>query len=159
MPLSRRPRRALLAALAVAAASVVAACSPPVSVDPAPYAAEPLCANIMLGIPEEIGGLELRATSSQATAAYGDDPVIVVRCGVEEPGPSEERCISVESGGAAQDWLVFEEADVWRGVSFGRAPALEVLIPKARADQAVGEILGLFNTSAVLADGNGLACQ
>ncbi|MBC7299184.1 MAG: DUF3515 family protein, partial [Demequina sp.] len=69
----------------------VSGCTAPVVVEPAPYAGDPGCAAVMLGIPDEVGGLARLETSSQATAAYGDEPRIIVRCGVEVPGPSNER--------------------------------------------------------------------
>lgn len=138
---------------------MVAGCTAPVVVDPAPYAADPQCASVMLGIPEEVGGLALRDTSSQATAAYGDDARIVVRCGVEPPGPSNERCVAIETSSAAQDWLITEDDEQWTAISFGRSPATEVIIPKIRADKAVGEILAQFNPAVALADPNGLVCR
>jgi hypothetical protein len=113
----------------------------------------------MLGIPDEVGGLERLETSSQATAAYGDEPQIIVRCGVEVPGPSSERCLAIDTPAASADWLVLEDDDVWRAIAFGRSPAMEVVIPKIRADQAVGEILAAFSASATLADRTGLECR
>ncbi len=83
----------------------------------------------------------------------------MVRCGVEVPGPSSERCVAIDTPAAAADWLVLEEADVWRAVAFGRNPAMEVVIPKIRADQAVGEILAQFGPSATLAARTGLECR
>ena len=151
-------RGAPLTAL-IAAACALTACSAPLVVDPAPYAADPRCASVMLGIPDELGGLSMRATSSQATAAYGDEATIVVRCGVEPPGPSDERCVAIDTPSAAQDWLVSEDADAWVAVAFGRTPAMEVTIPKARADQAVGELLAQLGPASALADPNGLECR
>ena len=113
----------------------------------------------MLGIPDEVGGLARLETSSQATAAYGDEPRIIVRCGVEVPGPSSERCLAIDTPAASADWLVLEEDDVWRAIAFGRNPAMEVVVPKIRADQAVGEILAVFSPSATRADRTGLECR
>jgi len=113
----------------------------------------------MLGIPDELGGLSLRDTSSQATAAYGDEAMIIVRCGVEPPGPSSERCVAIETASASQDWLVTETDDTWIAVAFGRSPATEVTIPKIRADQAVGELLAQLSPAVSLADSNGLMCR
>ena len=137
----------------------VSGCTPPVVVEPALYAGDPGCAAVMLGIPDEVGGLVRHETSSQATAAYGDEPRIIVRCGVEVPGPSDERCVAIETPPASADWLVVEEADVWRATAFGRNPAMEIVIPKIRADQAVGEILAVFNPSAALAERTDLECR
>jgi hypothetical protein len=151
----RRSLPLLVAGLAVAAAG----CSAPVVVEAAPYAADPRCAGVMLGIPDEVGGLARQETSSQATAAYGEESRIIVRCGVEVPGPSEDRCVAIDTPAASADWLIVEEDDVWRATSFGRDPAMEVVIPKIRADQAVGELLAQLSPSATLADRNGLECR
>ena len=161
MPIKRHvvrswPTQALLASALVLATS---GCAAAVVVDPAPYAADPQCASVMLGIPDEVGGLSLRATSSQATAAYGEDAMIIVRCGVEPPGPSSERCVAIETASASQDWLVTETDDSWIAVAFGRSPATEVTIPKIRADQAVGELLAQLSPAVSLADSNGLMCR
>jgi hypothetical protein len=136
----------------------VTACTAPVVIDPAPYAADPQCASVMLGIPEVVGGLSLRPTSSQATAAYGASAMITVRCGVEPPGPSTERCVAIDTPSASQDWLVTENNTSWIAVAFGRSPATEVVIPKIRADKAVSEILAQFSPAASLAKPNGLKC-
>ena len=151
--------RRSLPLLAVAVAAGLAGCAAPLVVEPAPYAADPVCARVMLGIPETLGGLALRATSSQATGAYGTESPIVVRCGVEVPGPSEERCVAIDTPSASADWLVYEEDDTWRAVTFGRSPATEVLIPKIRADQAVGELLALLSPATSLAERTGLECR
>ncbi len=151
--------RRSLALLTAGLVLAISGCTAPVVVEPAPYAGDPGCAPVMLGIPDEVGGLARHETSSQATAAYGDDARIIVRCGVEVPGPSSERCVAIDTPAASADWLVLEEDDVWRAIAFGRNPAMEVTIPKIRADQAVGEILAVFSTSATLADRTGLECR
>lgn len=138
---------------------IISGCTAPVVVEPAPYAADPGCAPVMLGIPDEVGGLSREQTSSQATAAYGDEPRIIVRCGVEVPGPTSDRCVAIETPAASADWVVVEHDDVWRAVSFGRNPAMEVVIPTIRADQAMGEILAVFSPSAALAERTGLECR
>ena len=146
--------------LAVASVALAAtACAAPLVVDPAPYAGDAGCAAIMLGIPDEVGGLTLRATSSQATAAYGKDSPIIVRCGVDVPGPSSERCVAIDTPAASADWLVLENSDTWQAISFGVNPATEVLIPKIRVDKAVSEILADFSPATSLAAPTGLECR
>jgi hypothetical protein len=113
----------------------------------------------MLAAPETVGGLPMRNTTSQATAAYGDEFTIVVRCGVEPPGPSEDPCVEVTVGDTTLGWLVTETDDDWVAVSFGRSPAVEATIPKVRADQAVGDLLAELAPSAARAPRNGLECR
>jgi len=147
--------------LGVCGASVLllAGCSQPLVVEPAPYAADPDCARVMLAMPPVVGGLDVRGTTSQATAAYGDDFPIVVRCGVEPPGPTLDACVAVDADAGSQDWLVVEEESQWRATSFGRSPAVEVLIPSARADEAVADLLAEVSGPASLAPSNGLSCK
>ena len=137
----------------------VAGCSHPVVVEPAEYAADPVCASVMLAAPEEVGGMAMRATTSQATAAWGESPEIIQRCGVEPPGPSEIPCTSVETSGGTVDWLIEEKDGNWVATSFGRSPAVEVLIPTIRADEAVGELLATFSPAAALAPHNNVECR
>jgi len=148
------------AALVLAAlAAPLAGCASPLVVDAAPYAADPDCARVMLAVPEVVGGLDMRATSSQATSAWGEDNALVMRCGVEPPGPTTETCIAVETSGDTVDWLVLEEDDAWRAVTFGRSPAVEFEVPKVRAQEALGDVLAEVSAAAGRAPLNGLACR
>lgn len=113
----------------------------------------------MLAMPPSVGGLDVRGTTSQATTAYGTEDPIVVRCGVEPPGPTTDPCVAVDAATGTQDWLVVQEGDQWRATSFGRSPAVEVLIPTVRADQAVPDLLAEVSGPAALAPSNGLACK
>ncbi len=134
-------------------------CISALPVDPAPYAADPECARVMLAAPQTLGGLDIRATTSQATAAYGEEYPIIVRCGVEPPGPSTEACMVVTTGSTTLGWLVAEEGENWVAVSFGHSPAVEAIIPRVRVDQAVGDILAQLSPSAARAPLNGLECR
>lgn len=103
----------------------LAACSPAATVEPAPEAADPECASIMLALPEEIGEFQQRETTSQGTSAWGDPSRVVLRCGVEPPGPQPEHCVTAEG----VDWLAVEDEDnSWTLTSYGREPAVEVLL-------------------------------
>ena len=158
-PFGRAARTLCTAALASCIAIFgVTACTATVVIDPAPYAADPQCASVMLGIPQEVGGLSLRPTSSQATAAYGTSAMITIRCGVTPPGPSTERCVAIDTPSASQDWLVTENNTSWIAVSFGRSPATAVVIPKLRAVKAVSEVLAQLSPAASQAKPNGLTC-
>ncbi len=100
-------------------------CAAAVSVEPAADAHNPECAAVMLRMPDEIDGHDSRKTTSQGTDAWGDPSVAVLRCGVEPPGPSTDRCVSVNG----VDWVSTEETGTsWRFVSYGREPAVEVLV-------------------------------
>lgn len=122
MPFSAR---AVRPAAGVLLALSLSACSPIVDVDGAPDAANPRCAEVMISLPNQVAGYELRETNSQATAAWGDPSQVVLRCGVEIPGPTTDACASVND----VDWVIRESPDteVWTATTYGRNPAVEVL--------------------------------
>jgi len=155
----RSSGRLVALAVATASAATLAGCASAVPVDPAPYASDPDCARVMLAAPTSVGGLALRTTTSQATAAYGSEFMIIVRCGVEPPGPSQDPCVEVTTGTTTLGWLVRDTDDAWVAVSFGRSPAVEVTIPHVRADRAVGDVLAELAPSAARAPSNGLECR
>ena len=116
----------------------VAACANPVALDPAPSASEPVCAVLLLDLPNELGGQERRSTTSQASRAWGD-PAIVLRCGVDPLGPTVEGCITVATtDGTEVDWVVTEDETHSSFTTYGRLPAVEVTIPSEYAgDQTI----------------------
>lgn len=121
---TRTSRRSLWALLGVTTAALATGCGSTATVEAAPHAADPDCAEVMLGLPEEIAEFELRETTSQATAAYGEPSAVVVRCGAEPPGPSTEHCVTAEG----VDWLAIEREEDWQLISYGREPAIEVTL-------------------------------
>lgn len=127
------PLRALrLLAAAASAGLMLSACSPAVDVAPAKDAANAACAPMMLALPESIGEAKLRKTNSQATAAWGDPSLVVLRCGVNVPGPTTDRCVSVNG----VDWVIKEGNPVWTLTTFGREPATEILMDPDKISSA-----------------------
>ncbi len=139
---------------AVSLVVLLAGCAPTVSVAEAPHGHDPACARVVLALPDELGGLPRLATSSQASTAWGAATTpIVLRCGVEPPGPTTDRCVTVETpSGPSVDWLAVpaEEdggpdrgaaaddtagsgpaggATDWTFTTYGREPAIEVVVP------------------------------
>jgi hypothetical protein len=117
------------------AAGLVGGCASAVPVDPATHATDPDCASLILATPDRLGdGLDRRRTTAQATTAWGN-PAIVLRCGIEPPGPTTERCETVTTpDGPSVDWLVVQDdQDAWTFTTYGRVPAVEVLVPAAVA--------------------------
>jgi hypothetical protein len=132
-------RRSL--ALALVPLAVLTGCSSPVDLPPGEHASDPTCGEVLISTPDVLGGLERRSTSAQATSAWGD-PAVTLRCGVEAPGPTTDRCLSVEAGdGSAVDWIALEGDDSalpdharqgrgsWTFITYGREPAIEVVVP------------------------------
>ena len=127
---SLRPLRFL--ATAVAAGLALSACTPAVDVPPAKDAANAACAPMMLALPDSLGDAKLRMTNSQATAAWGDPSLVVLRCGVNVPGPTTDRCVSVNG----VDWVIKEGNPVWTLTTFGREPATEILMDPNKISSA-----------------------
>jgi hypothetical protein len=122
LPLTVRASRILLTG--ALAGTVLSACAPVVDVTAAKDAANPACAPMMVALPDAIGDAGLRKTNSQATAAWGDPSLVILRCGVNVPGPTTDRCVSVNG----VDWVIKEGDPVWTLTTFGRDPATEILL-------------------------------
>ncbi len=128
------PGRRVRAVLGGSTTLVVAlvGCAIPVTVEPAPSASDPVCGVVLQLAPEVLAGRERRTTTSQSSRAWGEDDPTVLRCGVEPPGPSPERCVRVtDAAGDDVDWLALEGADRWTFLTYGRVPAVELTVPFA----------------------------
>lgn len=129
------PRTRLLIA-PVAGVLAVGGCAAAVPAQVAPHATDPVCASVVLAMPDSLGdGLPQRDTTAQATTAWGDPAApLVLRCGVEPLGPTTERCQTVETpGGPSVDWVIVEGDDGWTFTTYGREPAVELHVPAAVA--------------------------
>lgn len=121
------PVRVSMGLFATAFAGIVlSGCAPAVDVAPAADAANPACAPMMVALPDAIGDAALRKTNSQATAAWGNPSLVILRCGVNVPGPTTDRCVSVND----VDWVIREGDAAWTLTTFGREPATEILLTK-----------------------------
>jgi len=119
----RLTRNALIGALFL---PLLAGCSSVAAVDAAPDAANPLCAEMMVVLPDTIGDADRRTTTSQATSAWGDPSKVVLRCGVQVPTPTSDPCVSVND----VDWVAHEDekSGIWTLTTYGRTPATEVVL-------------------------------
>lgn len=123
------------------------------ALEPTPEASDPVCARTLISMPDELGGAEKRNTTTQASRAWGDPP-ITVRCGVEPPGPTTDRCVTaINASGESVDWVMREigdpevEENTWHFTTYGRAPAIEVIVPVEYAGTDATEILGVLGES------------
>ncbi|WP_051687645.1 DUF3515 family protein [Curtobacterium sp. S6] len=152
-----------LAAVGVLALS---GCSPAVTLDPAPDAANPDCATAMVAMPDTLAGQSKRETTAQATTAYGDPATIIVKCGARVKEPVMDPCVRVNG----VDWTIrkddaedasksrgassapsattgqppeqsFDGTGTWTATSFGRSPAVQVTFDA-----------GKVNSSTILVD-------
>ncbi len=130
--LRRSARRGAGAALtALVAVALLAGCRPTVALEPAPDANNPLCAGVIVSLPDAIGDQERRWTDAQATGAWGTpDTSVILTCGVPVPAPTADLPCSTLGG---VDWLVDDsdfdiEAPAVRVTSYGRDPAVQVYV-------------------------------
>ena len=120
-------------ALLALAALLLSGCSSTVTLDPAPDANNPVCAELIVRLPDEIDGQAKRATSAQSTAAWGTPSAIIMRCGLPAVSASTLPCVS----NAGVDWIVDDsKAPTFRFVTFGRNPATEVIVDSTKASGA-----------------------
>lgn len=114
--------------LLIALCLPLAACSSAVKVAPFEASDTPECRAVASQWPTRVGSAEPRETAVQSVtvAAWGDPPIIA-RCGAVPPGPTEEACLDIEG----VDWVVSELDDGVAFTTYGRSPAIEVLVPDA----------------------------
>lgn len=157
MPTSPRPRgpRAALHRVPaplvglLLAAVALGGCGRSVSAVPGPDAADPVCADVTNSLPEEIGDLTSRETDAQATAAWADDAgTVVLRCGVEPLGPTTSQCVPIPTAAGSVDWVQDEE-DGTRWTTYGRVPAVELVIP---VESEINPVLTAVSPSAELVE-------
>jgi hypothetical protein len=100
-------------------------CSATKVTDPA-EAESAACRSAAVHWPKTVGGQPLQPTSSSSNSvrAWGD-PAIIARCGVAPIGPSTDPCLAV----SGIDWVAHQLTDGVRFTTYGRAPAIEVLVP------------------------------
>jgi hypothetical protein len=118
---------AVLAVLAAVAVAVALLRQSPVEVAVPADGADPACAAMSTRLPDRLLNQSRVATSvsSSAVAAWGD-PAIIWRCGVTPPGPTTEHCVTVNG----IDWVVSTLDDGTGFVTYGRVPAVQVLVPR-----------------------------
>lgn len=105
--------------------------------------------------PDEVKG-ELEPTGTDpedpAAAAWGD-PAVIARCGMPPPGPTENQCIVVDG----VDWVAEELDDGTRLTTFGRDPAIEVIVPEQHEPAPL--LLPAFSDAAKELPRNDYACS
>ena len=129
-------------------------CAATVNLEPAANSNDPGCAEVMVRLPSQLGGLQERYTNAQATAAWGDPAAVLLRCGLEPVEVSTLPCVSA----AGIDWLVDDLlAPSYRFISYARFPAIEVVVDSNNAsgitslESIAGAVAMLPATKACLA--------
>ena len=129
-------------------------CAATVNLEPAADSNNPGCAEVMVRLPSQLGGLQERYTNAQATAAWGDPAAVLLRCGLEPVEVSTLPCVTA----AGIDWLVDDSlAPSYRFISYARFPAVEVVVDSDNAsgitslEGIAGAVAQLPATKACLA--------
>lgn len=137
-----RPARAALAALVVLTGAL-AGCASGVEVTSPAQATSAPCTAVAANWPEHVGG-HARADvrdDPAGVAAWGD-PAIIARCGVAPLAPTTQECLGVDD----VDWVLEPLSDGTRFTSYGRSPAMEILVPRTYAPEPL--VLGAFTQAA-----------
>jgi Protein of unknown function (DUF3515) len=148
-------RPTVVTGAAACALVLLSACAPTVPVTVAPSATDPVCASVVLALPRSLGeGLQQVDTDAQATSAWGDPrSAVVLRCGVEPLGPTTERCQSVTTPrGPTIDWVVVEDDGDWTFTTYGRVPAVELVVPPAVAAPRSTAFVDLLGPAVALTE-------
>jgi hypothetical protein len=104
--------------------------------------------------PRQVGSLTARAVGVQSPAARAwGDPAIVAICGYDPPAPSTLECVSVDG----VDWLVQRRSDGVQFTTYGRTPAMDVLVPAVYAPEPL--LLPAFGAAARTLPETGRHCQ
>lgn len=130
----RRTVGAVLALLTLA--PLLAACSPAVHLTAEPGADTVACAGVIARLPHELGGLALRETDAQGTAAWGTPSGVLLRCGIPTPDRSTVKCYTL---GGVDFLLEAEGKDQQIAVltTYGRSPGVQVVVDTTQADPSV----------------------
>jgi hypothetical protein len=147
------PALGLAMTLALTLAMGLAGCSPIIALKPADDANNPDCAAVIVRLPDTVGGLAIRQTDAQSTAAWGEPDQVVLRCGVAVPAASELPCID-----KGIFWLRDDSDDAfWRFTTFGRDPAIDVAVDREIVS-GPGVVLEDLENAVSFTPENGLKC-
>ncbi|WP_431779454.1 DUF3515 family protein [Microbacterium aurantiacum] len=146
--------RLLTASALVATLAVLAGCAPTIAMEAAPQSNDPVCADVMVRLPDQVDGQPRRWTDAQATAAWGEPSAsILFTCGLEPIGPTTLPCQTV----AGVDWVIDEsDAPRYRVTTFGRMPAVELYLDNERVSSA--EVLDRLSALVSVLPTDGSRC-
>jgi len=125
---------------------LLASCSASVALEPAPDAANPACAAVIVALRniDSVAELPARETDAQGTGAWGNPTGVILHCGVPVPAPTASLpCVTVDG----VDWLRDDTDDPnFVFTTYGRDPAVEVIVN----DTAASALAALTDLSAAV---------
>ncbi len=133
---------------------LLSGCSSAVEVAIPPEADHEACVAASERWPDEVKGQSGGETdpSDPAVATWGEPP-IVARCGMPPLGPTEDECVVVDG----IDWVAEDLDDGTRLTTFGRDPAIEVIVPQEHDPAPL--ILPAFSDAATQLPRTDYACS
>jgi hypothetical protein len=140
MDTARRRTRLVVTVLAAAALGLgLTGCTNAVAMQPAPSANAAACATAQVRLPDAVAStLALRDTTAQATAAWGSPSAVLYHCGVPAPTVSDLPCFAK----GAVDWIRDDRGGQIVYTTFGRSPAVQVVIDRTKATDSVLQDIG-----------------
>lgn len=115
-----------LVTLAVLTATVLSGCSSIVALEPAADAINPVCASVVVALPDTVVDLEKRETNAQGTGAYGSPTSVLLSCGVPVPDPTATLpCVLAGDVYWLRDGT---DAPNYVFTTYGRDPAIQVVV-------------------------------
>lgn len=150
---SARPMRSLATGLLVlgGAGVVVSGCSSALEVHTPPHSSA--CEPAAAAWPSRVADQPSRDLDASADAAAWGDPAIIATCGWPALGPTPEDCLDVDG----VFWVAERLSDGARFTTFGRDPAIEVLVPQRYAPEPL--VLPAFAAAAKALPTNGRTCR
>ena len=156
-----RPQRTTTPGLLVlgVAGGLLSGCSTSVEVTPPPHAAA--CESATALWPTKVAGNGRRAVDSgdgtsgaaaRDARAWGD-PAVIASCGWPALGATDKECLDVDG----VYWVVERLGDGVKFTTFGRAPAIQVLVPDAYKPEPL--LLPAFGPAAKALPTNGRDCR
>jgi hypothetical protein len=152
-----RPLRTTTTGLLVlgVAGGLLSGCSSVVHVTPPEHAAG--CESATAKWPAKVANQETRAVDpnggdENAARAWGD-PAVIATCGWPALGPTDMECLDVDG----VYWVVEPLSDGVKFTTFGREPAIQVLVPDAYKPEPL--LLPAFGPAAKALPANGRTCK
>ena len=152
-----RPLRTTTTGLLVlgVAGGLLSACSDAVAVTAPPHSAacEPATAHWPAKVgPQAPRDVDTKGGATSDARAWGD-PAVIASCGWPALGPTDKECLDVDG----VYWVVEPLSDGVKFTTFGREPAIRVLVPDAYKPEPL--LLPAFGAAAKALPTNGRSCK
>ena len=133
--------------LAVLSATLLSGCASAVALPAAQDAIDPVCASVVVALPDAVVDLPKRETNAQGTGAWGSPTSVVLRCGVAVPSPTSSLpCVLAGTVYWLRDG---SNAPNYVFTTYGRDPAIEVVVEQKDGVSPGVVLFELQNAAAI----------